>query len=80
MERKVKKQRKLKHGSLGEKISKKRKYSEEETEDIERATDIFSFENYCINCDHYNTEECPFIEMVGPATEWRKIGCKNFWD
>lgn len=56
------------------------KLSDEEVSDVYEQLDIFSFEKYCGVCDNFDTEHCPFFGEVGHATEWEKIGCKNFWD
>lgn len=43
------------------------------------------FENFCGTCLHFRTPECPFLEKFEKGecfeeTEWKEIGCENFWD
>lgn len=47
--------------------------------------DLYDIENHCGACDNYpgsklDFKECPFKDIVTPETEWKKLGCKNFWD
>ena len=38
------------------------------------------FENFCSACDYFGTRDCPYAGHVRRDTQWRKIGCTNFWD
>lgn len=68
----------------------------DEINEANDALDPFSFEKYCMNCDNfpgdglyekreYNGRVCPFIEkfengVFNGKTEWKQIGCQEFWD
>ena len=53
-----------------------------ENEEVDYCQDMinnpFSFEFYCINCDNFNTEDCPFLETVNEYTKWKNINCTKF--
>ena len=53
-----------------------------ENEEVDYCQDMInnplSFEFYCINCDNFNTEDCPFLETVNEYTKWKTINCTNF--
>lgn len=63
---------------------------------IEEMENPFAFENYCCNCDNfpgdliyqkreYAENKCPFKKRfengeLNGDTNWKQIGCQNFWD
>lgn len=47
---------------------------------VELMEDPWAFEKYCGTCDNFQTDACPFRDRVDDETEWKKIGCKKFWD
>lgn len=52
----------------------------EQMEEAEESMDMFAFESYCVNCDKFETDDCPFRGKVYDATKWKTIGCKCFMD
>lgn len=64
-------------------------------EELNDALDIYAFEKYCANCDHFPGDgmyekrdywgKCPYKNkfeegILNGDTEWEQIGCKDFWD
>lgn len=43
-------------------------------------TDIETFENFCNACDNFGTDDCPYNGKVDFSTNWKNIGCANFYD
>ena len=57
-----------------------KKIPKEQMEEAEESMDLYAFESYCVNCDRFETDECPFRGKVFEATKWETIGCESFMD
>lgn len=69
--------KRLHHGKLGQKLSKRVSDKEKGPDVVDR----YDFERYCVNCDNFrNPETCPFYP-TSEDTMWKEeLDCKNFWD
>lgn len=60
------------------------RFTQDELDDLYRTMDDmgdnYAFEKYCSACDKFDTEQCPHLGKIDLYTQWKHIGCDNFWD